>query len=116
MCIRDRGSAGAATDAAADQGVHLMLRKEPSQGAVAAADGADHLGGNHLAVLDIIEFKLFAVAEVLEQDVYKRQPQLCFGFDQAAELAQAAGFTHTNLWTRDGLRPVSWDEFGKGRE
>ncbi|MCI7159509.1 MAG: hypothetical protein MR999_08925, partial [Flintibacter sp.] len=43
-------------------------------------------------------------------------PQLCFGFDQAAELAQAAGFTHTNLWTRDGLRPVSWDEFGKGRE
>ena len=27
--------------------------------------------------------------------------QLCFGFDQAAELAQAAGFTHTNLWTRD---------------
>ena len=43
-----------------------MLLKEPSQGAVAAADGADHLGGNHLAVLDIIEFKLFAVAEVLE--------------------------------------------------
>lgn len=43
-------------------------------------------------------------------------PQLCFGFDQAAELAQAAGFTRTNLWTRDGLRPVSWDEFGKGRE
>ena len=46
-----QGSAGAATDAAADQGVHLMLLKEPSQGAVAAADGADHLGGNHLAVL-----------------------------------------------------------------
>ena len=61
-----QGSAGAAADAAADQGVHLMLLKEPSQGAVAAADGADHLGGNHLAVLDIIEFKLFAVAEVLE--------------------------------------------------
>lgn len=43
-------------------------------------------------------------------------PQLCFGFDQAVELARAAGFSHTNLWTKDGLRPVSWNEFGKERK
>ena len=42
-------------------------------------------------------------------------PQMCFGFDRLVELAQAAGFSHTNLWTKDGLCPVSWDEFGKGR-
>lgn len=51
---------------------------------------------------------------ILNSDCH-HAPQLCFGFDQAVELAQAAGFTHTNLWTKDGLRPVGWDTFGKGR-
>lgn len=50
---------------------------------------------------------------ILNSDCHNA-PQLCFGFDQAAGLAQAAGFTHTNLWTKEGLRPVSWDEFRKG--
>lgn len=51
---------------------------------------------------------------ILNSDCHNA-PQLCYAFDQAVELAQAAGFTHTNLWTKDGLRPVGWDEFGKGR-
>lgn len=37
--------------------------------------------------------------------------QLCFGFDKAVELARQAGFSYTNVWTKDGLRPVSWREF-----
>ena len=37
---------------------------------------------------------------------------LCHGFPEAAELVRAAGFTHINLWTRDGLRPVGLNEEG----
>lgn len=57
--------------------------------------------------------KEFGGEIILNSDCH-HAPQLCFGFDQAVELAQAAGFTHTNLWTRDGLRPVGWDQFRKG--
>lgn len=58
--------AGTAADTAADQSVHTVPLEEARQSAVAAAHGADHLGGDHLAVLDLIELKLFTVAEVLE--------------------------------------------------
>ena len=37
---------------------------------------------------------------------------LCHGFPEAVELVRAAGFTHVNLWTRDGLRPVGLNEEG----
>lgn len=61
------------------------------------------------------KLKEFGGEIILNSDCH-HAPQLCFGFDQAVQLAQEVGFTHTNLWTRDGLRPVSWDEFGKGRK
>ena len=61
-----QGGAGAAADAAADQGIHPVAPEKTGQSAVAAADGADHLGGDYLSVLDLIELKLFTVAEVLE--------------------------------------------------
>ena len=37
---------------------------------------------------------------------------LCHGFPEATELVRAAGFTHVNLWTRDGLHPVGLNEEG----
>ena len=37
---------------------------------------------------------------------------LCHGFPEAVELVRAAGFTHVNLWTRDGLRSVGLNEEG----
>ena len=61
-----QSGAGAAADAAADQGIHAVALEEARQGAVAAANGADHLGGDHLAVLHFIELELFTVAEVLK--------------------------------------------------
>ena len=61
-----QSGAGAAADAAADQGVHPVALEKTGQSAVAAADGTDHLGGDYLSVLDLIELKLFTVAEVLE--------------------------------------------------
>lgn len=61
------------------------------------------------------KLKEFGGEIILNSDCH-HAPQLCFGFDQAVQLAQEVGFTHTNLWTKDGLRPVSWDEFGKGRK
>lgn len=60
------------------------------------------------------KLKEFGGEIVINSDCH-HAPQLCYGFDRAVKLAQEAGFTHTNLWTKDGLRPVGWDEFGKGR-
>lgn len=89
------------------QGVALEI----NTGAVARGYRTTPYPGNAL----LRQLKEFGGEIIVNSDCHYA-PQLCFGFDQAAELAQAAGFTHTNLWTRDGLRPVSWDEFGKGRE
>lgn len=89
------------------QGVALEI----NTGAVARGYRTTPYPGNAL----LRQLKEFGGEIIVNSDCHYA-PQLCFGFDQAAELAQAAGFTHTNLWTRDGLRPVIWDEFGKGRE
>lgn len=89
------------------QGVALEI----NTGAVARGYRTTPYPGNAL----LRQLKEFGGEIIVNSDCHYA-PQLCFGFDQAAELAQAAGFTHTNLWTRDGLWPVSWDEFGKGRE
>ena len=61
-----QSGAGAAANAAADENIYALLAQKSSQSAVAAAYCADYLGGEHLAVLNLIELKLFAVAEVLE--------------------------------------------------
>ena len=84
---------------------------EINTGAVARGYRTTPYPGNAL----LRQLKEFGGEIIVNSDCHYA-PQLCFGFDQAVELAQAVGFTHTNLWTRDGLRPVSWDEFGKGRE
>ncbi len=84
---------------------------EINTGAVARGYRITPYPGNAL----LRQLKEFGGEIIVNSDCHYA-PQLCFGFDQAVELAQAVGFTHTNLWTRDGLRPVSWDEFGKGRE
>ena len=55
---------GAAADAAADQGVHLELAQQGSQGAVALAVGAHHLAADHLAVFHFVQLKLGGVAEM----------------------------------------------------
>ena len=57
---------GAAADAAADQGIHLVCLQEARQGPVAAAVGVHHLGGDDRAVLHVIELELCRVTEVLE--------------------------------------------------
>ena len=36
---------------------------------------------------------------------------LCCAFDQAISLAKEAGFTHTNVLTLSGRKPVGWREF-----
>lgn len=59
--------------------------------------------------------KEFGGEIILNSDCH-HAPQLCFGFEQTARLAQEIGFSHTNLWTREGLRPVSWNEFQKERK
>ncbi len=87
------------------QGVALEI----NTGAVARGYRTTPYPGNAL----LRKLREFGGEIILNSDCH-HAPQLCFGFDQAVELAQAGGFTHTNLWTRDGLRPVSWDEFRKG--
>ena len=89
------------------QGVALEI----NTGAVARGYRTTPYPGNAL----LRKLREFGGEIILNSDCH-HAPQLCFGFDQAVELAQAAGFTHTNLWTRDGLRPVNWDEFWKGRK
>ena len=61
-----QGGAGPGADAAADQGVHPVALEEARQGAVAAAHGADHLGGGHRAVRRVVQLELLTVAEVLK--------------------------------------------------
>jgi len=55
-----------AADAAADQNVGVQSVQHTSQRTVTAAVGVYHLGGNHLAVLDVIDLKLLGVAKMLE--------------------------------------------------
>ena len=43
-----------------------MALEEARQGAVAAAHGADHLGGGHRAVRRVVQLELLTVAEVLK--------------------------------------------------
>ena len=61
-----KGGAGAAADAAADQRIRAVGFEEPGQRPVAAAAGADDRGGEDFPALDLVEFKLGAMAEVLE--------------------------------------------------
>ena len=58
--------AGAAADAAANEHIHAKALQKASQGAMAAAVGVHHLGGNHFARLCGIDFKLGGVTKVLE--------------------------------------------------
>ena len=61
-----QGGFGTAPNAAAHQGLHPLGLEEPGQGPVAAAVGVHHLGGDHLAPLQLVELELGGVAEVLE--------------------------------------------------
>ena len=61
-----QGGAGSGPDAAADQGVHPVALEKARQGTVAAAGGADHLGGGHAPVRHIVQLELLTVAEVLK--------------------------------------------------
>ena len=56
----------AAADAAADQRIRAVHHQHARQSAMAAAGGVDHLGGNNLSVLNLIELELLAVSKVLE--------------------------------------------------
>lgn len=57
---------GSAADTAADQGVHMQGIKNAGQCPVTAAIGVHHLGIRDHVVCNIINLKLFCVAEVLE--------------------------------------------------
>ena len=59
-------STGAAADAAADQGVHLMDGQIAGQSAVAGTGNAEDLGVDDGPVLDLVELELGGVAEVGE--------------------------------------------------
>lgn len=61
-----QGAARAATDSAADQGIHAQLFEESGQSAVAVPICRDDLVGNNFAACGIVNLKLFRVAEVLE--------------------------------------------------
>lgn len=61
-----QGHLGAGSDAAADEAVHAVLGQEARQSAVAATVGGADLGGDHLAVLHLIDLELLRVAEVAE--------------------------------------------------
>lgn len=56
----------AATDSAADQGIHALPHQKIRQRAVAAAVGIDDFRTDNSAVRRLIDFKLFRVAEMLE--------------------------------------------------
>ena len=57
---------GTGTDAAANQGVDILLLQEGGQGAVACAIAVKHVGILDGAVFDGINLELAGVAEVLE--------------------------------------------------
>ena len=46
---------------------------------------------------------------ILSSDAH-RAAQLCGGFPEAAELLKEIGFTHVNIWTRDGFRAVGLED------
>ena len=57
---------GTAADAAAQEHLHLGVGQKSGQRAVSLAIGVHHLGGNHLAVLDVVELELLCMAKMLE--------------------------------------------------
>ncbi len=57
---------GTATYTAANQHVGMKTVKQFRQGSVAAAVGADNLGGSDLAIFYIVNLKAFSMAEMLE--------------------------------------------------
>ena len=61
-----QGAAGAAADAAADQGVHSKSPQETRQGAMAGAACLHHPGGDHLALRRLVDFELLRMAKVLK--------------------------------------------------
>ena len=61
-----QGCLGAAADAAAQEHLHLGVGQKSGQRAVSLAIGVHHLGGHHLAVPDVVELELPAMAEMLE--------------------------------------------------
>lgn len=61
-----QGRLGAAADAATDQNIRPQRAEDAGQGAVAAAIGVHHLGGEDLPVLHIVDLKLLRVAKVLK--------------------------------------------------
>ena len=65
-----QGSAGAAADAAADQGIHLVNGQITRQSAVAGTGDAEDLGVDDGAVLDLVELELGGVAEVARTNLY----------------------------------------------
>jgi hypothetical protein len=61
-----QGHPGTAANAAANQNIRLQGSQHTGQSTVAAAAGIHHRGGNDLSVLNIINFKLPGMAEMLE--------------------------------------------------
>ena len=57
---------GAAADAAADEHVDAAGSEHAGKGAMTRAIGAHDLGGNDLAVLDVVDLELLGATEVLE--------------------------------------------------
>ena len=55
-----------ASDAAADQGIRLMLPQEPGQRPMAAPRGIHHLRGDDRTVLNLVQLKLLGMAKMLE--------------------------------------------------
>ena len=56
---------GSASDAAADQRVHLKVRQKSGQGSMAASVGVCDFLRDDFAILNLIDFKLFRVSEML---------------------------------------------------
>ncbi len=57
---------GTAAKAAADQDIDRVVRQKSRKGTVANAVGPDHLTGDDLSVLDIIDLEILGPSEVLE--------------------------------------------------
>ena len=59
----------AAADAAADQNINTAAKQEACQSAVAAAVGIHDLGGNDVAIFDVVNLELLGVTEMLENQL-----------------------------------------------
>ena len=59
----------AAADAAADQDINTAAKQEACQSAVTAAVGIHDLGGNDVAIFDVVNLELLGVAEMLENQL-----------------------------------------------